>query len=54
VGSKKENIFSDKQVQVTTPNDIIFGEGFESDEQFENWKIQKVTGIFTLDDNTSE
>jgi hypothetical protein len=29
---KKKIIFSDKKVQVTTPNDIIFGEGFESDE----------------------
>jgi len=47
---KKKIIYSNKQVQVTTPNDIIFGEGFESDEQFENWKIQKVTGVFTLDE----
>lgn len=51
---KKKIIYSNKQVQVTTPNDIIFGEGFESDEQFENWKIQKVTGVFTLDDNSTE
>lgn len=49
---KKRIIYSNKHVQVTTPNDIIMGEGFESDEQFNNWKITKVTGIFTIDEQT--
>lgn len=51
---KKRIIYSTKHVQVTTPNDIILGEGFESDEQFNNWKIEKVTGVFTLDDEPAE
>ena len=51
---KKRIIYSNKHVQVTTPNDIIMGQGFESDEQFNNWKITKVTGIFTLDETSEE
>ena len=50
---KKRIIYSPKQVQVTTPDDIIIGEGFESDDQFNNWKIQNVIGVFTLNDSTS-
>lgn len=51
---KKRIIYSNKQVQVTTPNDIIIGEGFESDDQFNNWKIQNVIGVFTLNDDSED
>ncbi len=47
---KKKMIYSNTRVQVTTPNDIIYGEGFESDEQFENWTVKKVTGVFTFEE----
>ncbi|MDR1761693.1 MAG: LPS export ABC transporter periplasmic protein LptC [Bacteroidales bacterium] len=47
---KKKIIYSNTRVQVTTPNDIIYGEGFESDEQFENWTVKKVTGVFTFEE----
>lgn len=46
----KRIIYSHEKVKVTTENDIILGEGFESDEQFDNWKIKKVTGIFTIEE----
>ncbi len=42
-------IYSDKRVQVSTPDDIIFGEGFRSDDQFEDWQIEKVTGVITFE-----
>lgn len=47
---KKKIIYSNTRVQVTTPNDIIYGEGFEADEQFENWSVKKVTGVFTFEE----
>ncbi|MDR2962461.1 MAG: LPS export ABC transporter periplasmic protein LptC [Bacteroidales bacterium] len=47
---KKKIIYSNARVQVTTPDDIIYGEGFESDEQFENWSVKKVTGTFTFEE----
>jgi len=47
----KKEIYSDKRVQITTPNDIIVGQGFHSDEHFDTWEIDEVTGIFTFDDD---
>lgn len=47
---KKKIIYSNARVQVTTPNDIIYGEGLEADEQFENWTVKKVTGTFTFEE----
>ena len=46
---QNRTISSDQQVQITTQEDIIYGQGFHSDEQFDNWEIDKVTGIFTFD-----
>lgn len=45
---KKEIIYSDKQVMITTKEDIIFGEGFTADQTFENWKIKKVKGFINV------
>ncbi|MFO7867957.1 MAG: LPS export ABC transporter periplasmic protein LptC [Bacteroidales bacterium] len=50
---KKGTIHSDKQVQIITSDDIIEGNGFEADENFENWEIKNVTGIFTFDETTA-
>ena len=47
---KKKIIYSNTRVQVTTPNDIIYGEGLEADEQFENWTMTKVIGTFTFEE----
>lgn len=45
-----EKIFSDKKVTVTTGREIIIGEGFEADQYFNSYKIQKVTGEILLED----
>lgn len=47
---KKKIIYSNTRVQVTTAEDIIYGEGFESDEQFDKWTVKKVTGVFTFEE----
>ncbi len=42
-------IYSDQKVQVTTPDDIIYGEGFKSDDQFNDWQVKKVTGVISFE-----
>ncbi len=37
-------------VKITSEDDIIFGEGFDSDENFDNWVIRKITGTLFLDE----
>lgn len=50
VWDQKEGIiYSDKKVRVITPDDIIMGEGFSSDDQFTEWQVEKVTGIISFD-----
>lgn len=48
-----EKIFSDKKVTVTTGREIIIGEGFEADQYFNSYKIQKVTGEILLEDENN-
>lgn len=46
---RKGIIYSDKKVQVSTPDDIILGEGFKSDDQFNDWQVEKVTGVISIE-----
>jgi len=46
--SKKAIIYSDKFVKINTGKEIIWGEGFNSDDRFDKWKILKVKGSFTI------
>ena len=47
---KSKKIYSDDMVKITSEDDIIFGEGFDSDENFDNWVIRKISGVLYLDD----
>ncbi|HOZ29288.1 MAG TPA: LPS export ABC transporter periplasmic protein LptC [Bacteroidales bacterium] len=47
---KKEIIYSDKFVRITTADEILFGEGFESNQEFTKWKILKPTGTIKIKD----
>jgi LPS export ABC transporter protein LptC len=47
---KKDLIFTDRFVKITTENQIIQGFGFESDSRLKTRKIKKVTATITLDD----
>jgi len=40
----KKWIYTDKFIRITTPDEIIYGEGFESDQAFTDWRIKKVRG----------
>ncbi len=47
---KKEVIHSDKFVRITTADEILFGDGFESNQNFSKWKILKPTGQISIKD----
>lgn len=47
---KKKLIYSNTSVKVTRPEEIIMGEGFESNENFTRWKIKKIQGTIYLKD----
>lgn len=51
---KRETIYSDVFVKITTPDEIIMGEGFEADQNFTNYTITKVTGQITIDDDEDD
>ncbi len=48
---KKEVIYSEVFVKITTQDEIIMGEGFEADQNFTNYTISKVTGQITIEDD---
>jgi len=45
---KNELLYSEKFVKVTTEDEIIYGDGFESDQNFTKWKILKPKGTINL------
>lgn len=47
---KNKLIYSNSFVKVTRPDEVITGEGFESDETFSRWKIKKVQGTIIVTD----
>lgn len=47
---KKDLIYTDKYVRITQKDQIIMGNGLESDTRFDNWKIKNVTATLYIDD----
>ena len=41
---RDERIYSTKWVRVSRPGEIVTGYGFESDQEFDEWKINSITG----------
>lgn len=44
-----QKIYSDKFIRITTPEEIIMGEGFESNTAFTKYKIFSIRGTIRLD-----
>jgi LPS export ABC transporter protein LptC len=44
----KQKIYSDKFVRITTKDEIIMGDGFESNTEFTNYKIYSIRGVISL------
>lgn len=43
-----EKVYSDVMVKITTEDEILFGEGFESDQYFDKWVLKKPTGQISI------
>ena len=41
---RKQKVFSKKFVKITKPDEVIYGYGFEANQDFTKWKIEAVEG----------
>jgi len=41
---KNERVFSNRYVRITKPDEIIYGYGFESNQEFTEWTINRISG----------
>jgi LPS export ABC transporter protein LptC len=46
---KREMIYTEKFVKITTEEEVLYGDGFESDERFTAWIIRNPRGTFSVD-----
>lgn len=47
---EKKIIYSNDMVKITTEDGVTFGQGFESDEMFDDWVILKPTGTYYVNE----
>jgi LPS export ABC transporter protein LptC len=45
---QKEEIFTDEFVKITTENEVIFGQGLVSNQNFSKYTIRKIKGTITI------
>ena len=50
---QKGIIYSEKFVKITTEDEVLYGEGFESDERFSQWEIKRPRGTFSVETGPS-
>lgn len=46
---KRERIYTEEPVKITTAEEVLFGEGLESDQYFTNYEIKKPAGEFAVE-----
>lgn len=46
---KNETIYTEKFVKITTDEEVLYGDGFESDDRFTSWRIKNPRGTFYID-----
>lgn len=46
---KNEIIYTEKFVKITTGDEVLFGDGFESDDRFTSWRIKNPRGTFYVE-----
>lgn len=47
---RDKKVFTDKAIKIKTLDNIIYGVGFDANEDFSNYTIRRVTGIVAVDD----
>lgn len=50
---RSEKLYSDVFVKITTKDEIIFGQGFESNQNFTKYRINKITGTIKVKDQAA-
>jgi LPS export ABC transporter protein LptC len=50
----KNEIYTDRYVEITSDEEVLMGEGLTSDESFENYQILKPRGTFSLSEQNQE
>ncbi|MCC6570018.1 MAG: LPS export ABC transporter periplasmic protein LptC [Chitinophagales bacterium] len=50
---RAKRVYTDKAIKIRTQDHIIYGVGFDSDEDFSNYTIRKVNGIVSVSDDNS-
>lgn len=48
---EKELIYSDAFVRITTQDEVLYGNGFESNQDFSTWKILNPKGSFNINED---
>ncbi len=46
---RQGKIYTNEFVKITTKDKVLYGHGFESDQNFDHWIIRKPTGSFALE-----
>ncbi len=46
---KNETIYTEKFVKITTEEEVLYGDGFESDDRFSSWVIKNPRGTFYVE-----
>ena len=46
---KKQEIFTDDFIKITTDNEVIFGQGLVSNQNFTKYTIKKIKGTISID-----
>ena len=48
---KTNKIYSDKFVKITTADEILYGKGFEANQNFTEYRIFNITGVINIKEN---
>jgi len=51
---KNEIIYTEKFVKITTDEEVLYGDGFESDDRFTSWRIKNPRGTFYVETGEEE
>lgn len=51
---KSRKIYTDQFVKITTPENIIYGNGFEANQEFTSYRIFDVKGMVSVKDENAE
>lgn len=51
---KNKKIYSDVFVKRTSPDGVLYGDGFDADESFKSYTLRNPRGVFTIQENEPE